>query len=245
MISRMIDQNKNFQNITYGLKIAEFIQLLYFALSPDLAHMWQSSILSYITIVSQYLNWTKIKSNDQDVILIVVFVFNCMVLALWFCLLALFIFSKNRLASLKNVLLAVLSGYSILFNSLLILPISVLSFNVSFCVATDVSSTLCQGRQWTLARTLAIFNILMVFLQSWLFEFNQIDLNPLTNSVFATFWHRYLIVSQLRKILMAFLFTSLGVVISYNLVVINSLSDSLIIFVYVHDYSQFWKPSNS
>lgn len=221
MISRMIDQNKNFQNVTYGLKLAEFIQILYLVISPDLAFMWRSSVLTYITIVCQYLNWSKINSEDQDSVLFAVFSFNCMILVLWFSLLALFIFSKQKLITLRSVLVALLSGYSTIFNSLLVLPMATLSFNVCFCVAQDVNTWLCQGKRWTLARTLAILNILLICLQSWMFEFNHIDLNPLTNSVFSTFWHRYLVVSQLRKVVLSLLFTSLGLVLFFNLVVID------------------------
>lgn len=212
MISRMMDQNKHYQNVAYGLKVAEFLQLLNLVLNRDLAFMWQSSVLSYIMIVCQYLNWTKVRSQDQDTVLITVFFFNCLMVFVWLSLLLMFVFGKKELVTFRNGLLILVSGYTIVFNSLLILPMAQLSFNVTFCIATDVSTSMCSGRPWSLARILAILNLTLVCFKSWLFEFNLVDLNPLGNSVFSSYWHKSLLISQLRKVLLALFFASLGMV---------------------------------
>ena len=245
MISRLIDQNKNYQNVTYLLKIAEFLQLLNLVLNSTLAHMWQSSVLSYLMIVCQYLNWSKIESDTQDVVLITIFVFNCLVLSFWIILLGLFLFTTKDLQTLRSVLLAILAGYSVLFNSLLILPMAEITFSVNFCVSSDIDSSFCQDRPWTVARTLAILNTFLIFFKCLLFELQQVDLNPLTNSVFASFFHKHFLLGQLKKLLLSALFYSIGEVKFCHSVVLYRLPYTDLFGVLRHVHSQREKPCYS
>lgn len=135
----MMDHSRNYHTLVYGLKVVELLQLTYLVINSRIAHIWNSDIVRYIQIFCGYLNWPLMRAADQEMALIAVTVANIMTILAWAVLLCLFVLVEKKEFIFRSILLRVLTAYSILYTSILVVPLSELTFQVMFCISSDLS----------------------------------------------------------------------------------------------------------
>lgn len=138
MAARMMDHGRNYQTLVYGLRIVEFFQLVYLLVSSRLAHMWKAAVIQYLEVFCSYLNWPLMPVATQEAALLSLTAVNALIIVAWFFLLGLFLFIERKVFLLRAILLRVMTAYSIVYSSVLLVPMAELSFQVIFCEANDL-----------------------------------------------------------------------------------------------------------
>lgn len=136
--SEILDTIKTYQVVFRLFLGVEFLQLLYFSISPRLIKIYSLNVFRYLAYMTSFVQfggaWTDGDQSTQDVALYTMFaiVFTAVVillsLPLWM------VGQKQPLSTIANVSIKISAFYFMLFESIILLPAAQIAYYSLICM---------------------------------------------------------------------------------------------------------------